>query len=147
MAFDSISSAAVDGGGYFAWSLQTIRLCERDNKQDQKRFLIRIAMVYTPVLLYIPVFLALFADVLQPWAEEKWVRALEMTGNLAANTAMLWLLWPRANAENAFLQVGNFKAAAASPFPSSTSSRGRGPRTTNASQTRSSKPFMQPMSM
>lgn len=100
------------GGTFAATIFRTIYSCDAVRQLHQRDFMIRIGVVYGFYLLVVPLFIQIFQHVLDPWAEEKWVRTLVMLTSFSANAAMLWLIWPTRQ-ENHFLQAGNFKKVAA----------------------------------
>jgi hypothetical protein len=90
--------------------VRTIRSCDAVEQLDQSTFMWRIAAVFGVYLVAVPLFVAIFAHVLDPWAEEKWVRTIEMLCNFAANSAMLYLIWGKTlEGSNHFMQAGNFR--------------------------------------
>lgn len=97
-------------GGWFLYTIRdTIKQAEQSaSNQSQVQFFKQIAAGYGTYLLLVPLFCFTFANLLDPWVEEKLVRTIEMCILFAANAGMTWLIWPTRES-NQFLQAGNFK--------------------------------------
>jgi hypothetical protein len=111
------------GVGFLVSCQRTIWHCDTSQQQQQRSFLRRVGQVFSVYLIFVPLFVFIFSNSLDPWAEEKWVRTVEVLVNVSANVAMMSILWPT-RVENHFLQAGSFKAATVSAAPSTSLHRG-----------------------
>jgi hypothetical protein len=97
------------GVGFLVSCQRTIWHCDTSQQQQQRSFLRRVGQVFSVYLIFVPLFVFIFSNSLDPWAEEKWVRTVEVLVNVSANVAMMSILWPT-RVDNHFLQAGSFKA-------------------------------------